>query len=389
MADETESAFPASIDNWRKHPHSSWGFQNVDRLVPTRTIEAGAAGAKALRVETLDLEAHQLADGRSIRTALNESFTDGFLVLHRGNVVAEHYANGLTSHTRHIVFSVSKSITGLVAGVLVDKGLLDPEALAVAYVPELAGSAFADATVRQVLDMTVNVRFIEDYLDPLGDVARYRVAMDWDPPRAFVYEGGLHDFLARLPRNEGPHGHMFQYVSPTTDVLGWVLERAGGKPLGTLVSECVWQPMGAESDAFIAVDRHGAARAAGGICATLGDLGRLGEMMRNEGSAEGRQVVPAAWFDDILNGGSREAWGRGEFTGLFSSARYRAKWYVPDVVPGEFCAIGIHGQWIYVDPVAEMTVVKLSSQPIPADDAMDQQTLAVFRMLGQHYRARA
>ena len=387
MADHTETAFPASIENWRVHPHSAWGFQNVDRLLPTQVIEAGGRAMPLPRGDRLDLDARCLSDGRSVRAVLDESFTDGFLVLRQGRLVAEHYANGLTDQTRHIVFSVSKSITGLVAGVLVEKGLLDPEATAGTYVPELMGSAFADATVRQVLDMQVDVRFIEDYLDPLGDVARYRVAMDWDPPRAFAYEGGLHDFLTRLPRADGPHGHRFRYVSPTTDVLGWVLERAGGAPLAALISRHLWQPMGAETAAFIAVDRHGAARAAGGICATLPDLARLGEMMRLGGQVDGRQVVPEAWFNDILTGGSREAWSRGEFTGLFPTARYRAKWYVPDAVPGVLCAIGIHGQWIYVDAEAEMVVVKLSSQPIPADDGLDRQTLEMFRALGALCRA--
>lgn len=388
MADHTETAFPASIENWRMHPHSAWGFQNVDRLLPTQVIEAGGRTMPLPRGNRLDLDAPLLSDGRSVRAALDESFTDGFLVLHRGQVVAEHYANGLTDQTRHIVFSVSKSITGLVAGVLGEKGLLDPEATVGTYVPELMGSAFGDATVRQVLDMQVDVRFIEDYLDPLGDVARYRVAMDWDPPRAFAYEGGLHDFLTRLPRDEGSHGEAFHYVSPVTDVLGWVLERAGGKPLAALISEHLWTPMGAETPAFIAVDRHGAARAAGGICATLPDLARIGDMMRHGGKADGRQVVPRVWVDDILQGGSREAWGRGEFTGLFPSARYRAKWYVPDAVPGEFCAIGIHGQWIYGDPKAEMTVVKLSSQPVPADEALDRLVLDICRSLGAFYRER-
>src|SRR5690606_34539489 len=148
------------------------------------------------------------------------------------------------------------------------------------YVPEIDGSAYGDATVRNLLDMTVSIRFVEDYLDPTGDVARYRVAMDWNPPGAFAYQGGLHDFLPTLPKGEAAHGERFHYVSPNSDLLGWVLERAGGLKMSEMLTRYLWQPLGAETSGYITVDRDGAARTAGGICVTLSDLARFGDMMR-------------------------------------------------------------------------------------------------------------
>lgn len=386
MTTMTTAMPEATLENWRRHPHNTWGFSHVDRLVTTQPIKIGQDTHPLPRAEQLDLSAISTDGGKTISAALSDSFTDGFMVLHRGRIIAEQYGPATDAETRHIVFSVSKSLTGSLAGVLVERGELDVDQPVIRYVPELAASAYRDCTVRHILDMTVSVRFIEDYLDPKGDVARYRVAMDWDPPKAFEYEGGLHDFVATLPHDAGPHGEKFHYVSPNSDVLGWILERAGGMAMAELLSRYIWQPMGAENDAYITVDRQGGARTAGGICTTVADLTRFGEMMRLKGLVDGRQVIPESWIDDILNGGDRQAWARGDLTDLFASGRYRSKWYIPDDVPGEFCAIGIHGQWIYVDPAAEMTAVKLSSQPIPADDDLDQQTLQIFRALGKHLK---
>ena len=369
-----------SLGNWRQHPFNVRGFVEVDRIVASQPIMADP-DAHALPIGApLELGAIRL-NGGSAAELLAASHTDGFLVLKDGAVVAETYGPALGATTRHIIFSVSKSVTGMLAGVLATRGELDPDALVTRYIPELRSSAYGDATVRHVLDMTVSLRFIEDYLDPKGDVARYRVAMDWNPPGDFPYEGGLHHFLGTLGKDNAPHGERFEYASPNSDLLGWILERAGGASVAELLARCLWQPLGAESDGFITVDRHGAARTAGGICVTLRDLARFGDMVRRDGEANGRQVIPAAWIDDILTQGSEEAWTRGEMTGLLRRARYRSKWYVPLDVPDTLIAIGIHGQWIYIDRGAGVTIVKLSSQPLPVDDPLDKKLLAMFRAI--------
>jgi CubicO group peptidase (beta-lactamase class C family) len=369
-----------TLANWRQHPFNVRGFVEVDRIIASQPIKAGPNPPPLRTGAMLDLEAVRVG-GLSAAQLLAASNTDGFLVFKDGAVVAEDYGPTMSATTRHIIFSVSKSVTGTLAGVLVERGELDPEAPVTRYIPELKSSAYGDATIRHVLDMTVSLRFIEDYLDPNGDVARYRVAMDWNPPANFPYEGGLHHFLGTLKKDRGPHGERFEYASPNSDLLGWILERAGNASIAELLTRHLWQPLGAETDGYITVDRLGAARTAGGICVTLHDLARFGEMVREDGKAQDRQVVPKAWIEDILTQGSEQAWKKGEMTGLLSHARYRSKWYVPSDVPDTLIAIGIHGQWIYIDRRAGVTIVKLSSQPLPVDDPLDVKILAMFRAI--------
>ncbi|SDJ79719.1 serine hydrolase domain-containing protein [Aliiruegeria lutimaris] len=379
---ETET----DLTNWRTHPFCRWSFHHVDRLLHGQPIAAPAQAGAVEQGNSIDLARLALPSGKSIAEALELSYSDALLVLHRGRIVHESYDGLMAPEDRHIIFSVSKSVTGALAGILVGEGRLDPEKPVTDYIPELANSAWGDATVRHVLDMVVSIRFIEDYLDPKGDVSRYRVAMDWNPPGDFPYEGGLHSFLPSLPKDSGPHGAAFHYVSPNSDVLGWILERAAGCKMADLLSEKIWRPLGAEADAWITVDREDGSRTAGGICTRARDLARFGEMMRNGGRANGVQIVPEAWIEDIVQNGDRQAWSRG--TGLdvlVPTGSYRNQWYLPDCLPGAMVAIGIHGQWIYADPRNEVTIVKLSSQPLPEDDALDAMMLEIFGTVAGHF----
>jgi CubicO group peptidase (beta-lactamase class C family) len=383
------SALPtATLDNWREHPQSVWGFTHVDSLVPVAPVPTAPPPAALRQGKPLDLARLAIVwagSRRSAEAALEETHTDGFMVLKDGAVVAERLINE-TATDRHIVFSVSKSITAALAGILVQQGKLDPEAPISRYVPEVAGSAYADATVRHVLDMAVSIRFVEDYLDPQGDVARYRAAMGWNPPGAIASADGINAFVTSLPKAEHPHGRRFHYVSPNSDLLGWIIERAAGENFASLLSRLVWQPMHMAQDAYVTVDRHGAPRTAGGICVSLGDMARFGEMMRNKGRYNGQRIVPEEWINDILHKGDAAQWSRGEMVNLFPDGRYRSKWYVPDPSSNVLCAIGIHGQWIYIDYDAGMVAVKQSSQPIPADEALDNLTYAMFQTIADELR---
>ena len=271
------------------------------------------------------------------------------------------------------------------AGVLVGRGQLDPDAPVTRYIPEAEGSAYGgDCTVRHVLDMTVAIRFVEDYLAPTGEFVRYREATGWNPVGDATGESDLRSFLVTLARDESrPHGAAFYYVSPDADLLGWILERASGTAYADLVTEALWQPMGAAFDAYVTVDRLGAPRSAGGCCVTLRDLGRFGELMRCRGTLDGRPIVPDWWIDDIRDNGDRAAWQRSASTALLPNGRYRSQWYGIGNGRGSICAIGIHGQWIYVDPEAEVVIAKQSSQPLPVDDAMDHLLLKGFEALSR------
>ena len=378
----------ATLENWRQHPHNVWGFTHVDSLIPTVAIPTAAPPTPLRQGKPLDLARLAIVwagSRRSAEAALEETHTDGFLVLKDGEVVAERLINQ-TATDRHIVFSVSKSITAALAGILVQQGKLDPQAPVTRYVPEVAGSAYEDATLRHVLDMAVSIRFVEDYLDPEGDVARYRAAMGWNPPGTIQSVDGINAFVTSLPKADHPHGRRFHYVSPNSDLLGWIIERAGGENFAGQLSRLIWQPMHMAQDACVTVDRHGAPRTAGGICTSLGDLARFGEMMRNKGRYNGQRIVPEEWINDILHQGDAAQWSRGEMVNLFPDGRYRSKWYVPDPSSSVLCAIGIHGQWIYIDYDAGMVAVKQSSQPVPADEALDNLTYAMFQAIADELR---
>lgn len=375
----TEPHPQATLANWRQHPYSIWGFSHIDSLLPVSPIRTAApvplASGKALDLSGIGFDWQ--GQRRSVPQVLAETYTDGFLVLKDGSIAAETYINE-DAASRHIVFSVSKSITATLAGVLVEQGLLDPAAPVLTYVPEAQGSAYADCMVRHVLDMSVSIRFVEDYVDPFGDVARYRVAMGWNPPGQITDTGGLHRFIASLPKGETQHGERFHYVSPNSDMLGWIIERASGSTVAELLSRHIWQPMGMEHDAFITLDQKGAPRTAGGICTSLRDLARFGEMVRLKGTYGGKRIIPESWIDDILANGDSVAWSKGEMTGLYRHGRYRSKWYVPEPDSHLVCAIGIHGQWIYIDRAKNLVVVKRSSHPVPSDEPTDCMIMAMF-----------
>jgi CubicO group peptidase (beta-lactamase class C family) len=384
-------ASPAAADNqvtlanWRTAPFNRWAFSHVSEIVPSAVIANDPLRVTPLASAPDDLGGvpYRTADGQkgTVAGMLADTFTDGFLVMRQGRILTEHYAAALTPMRPHIVFSVSKSITGSLAGILVEAGVLDPDAPVTTYLPEAKKSAYGDATVRHVLDMTVAIDFAENYLDPEGDFLRYRKASGWNPVDNPATAGDLRSFLAGIRRAEGDHGHTFHYVSPNSDMLGWLLERAGGRKLADILSDGIWQHIGAEMPALVTVDRLGAARTAGGMSATLRDLGRFGEMMRNHGTAGGKTVVPKSWVDDIVKNGDAGAWARGDMAHFIPGGKYRSKWYIVDEAREAFCAVGIHGQWIYVDRKAEMVAVKVSSQPLPVDEAMDRHILAALRAI--------
>jgi CubicO group peptidase (beta-lactamase class C family) len=231
--------------------------------------------------------------------------------------------------------------------------------------------------------MTVSLDFDETYLDPASAFGRYRRATLWNPALEGAPTETMRGFIAGIGKGEGPHGEMFRYRSPNSDLLGIIVERASGARYADLMSETLWSPLQARRDAFVTVDAEGTARAAGGISVAARDLARVGEMMRQGGAVDGRQVVPESWVSDTLNGGDAAAWKRGDFSFLLPDGRYRNKWYQTGYESRAFCGIGIHGQWLYVDPAAETVIVKLSSQPLPADDPMDKECLDFFQAIAR------
>lgn len=361
-----------TLKNWRTAPFNSWSFVNVESLLNGQSIPKGSLSLPWETTTAIDLENITLPNGQSAKEAIHTSHGDALVVVDDGKLCSEFYFGETNADSRHLLFSITKSVVGILAGILIEEGSLSRDLLVTQYIPELANSAWGDATVDQVLDMLVSVDFGEDYLDPQGLMEHYRVAMEWNPPGNVDYSGGLHRFLTRVAKGKQEHGQYMQYASPTTDVLGWILERASGESIPTLISSRIWQRIGAQANAWISVDKENGARTAGGMCATALDLARFGEALRLNADAQGSPFISPHWREDILLSGNRNAWKNGTLNVLFPAGHYRNKWYVPDRLPGAMMAIGIHGQWLYIDPIRKITIVKLSSQPLPEDGPLDQ-----------------
>ncbi len=375
------SGAAATLANWRTAPYCQWSFENVGEIVPSQVITAtvGDADHDIVPIGALaDLDV-QGTDGtmQSPRTFLEASETDELVVMRNGRIVAEWHAAHRNPARPHIVFSMSKSLTGLLAGVLSGKGLLSFSKAIMDYVPEVQGSAYADATVQQLFDMEISVDFVEDYLDTSGGFDRYRRATGWNPDRPDDPAPDLRSFVCSISKGAWQHGERHAYRSPNTDLAGIVLERAAGDRFATLMSEHLWAPSGARSDAMVTVDRLGTARAAGGVSATARDLARAGELVRIGGGS----IIPKSFIADLWTGGSREAWRNGDQAALFPQGSYRNYWY--ETGEGELAAIGIHGQWIWVDPANATVIVKLSSQSLPVDAPLDQAIVRMLRTVAQ------
>ena len=374
-----------NLSNWRQSPYSQWSFHHVREVVPTENIPAARETVADWpvaehRLDQLSFEGAN-AEPWSLDQLHQSTCTDALLIAHQGKLVHEWYAHDDMGRQPHIVFSVSKSITATLAGVLVEQGLLDPGKPVLDYLPVLGESAYADCSVQQVLDMTVSLDFDEIYTATEGKFVEYRISTGWHPGAIDQIDLGLHDFLISLKRGNDPHGQVFEYKSPNSDLLGWILETVAGERLANLFAKYLWQPMGAEADACITLDRKGAARSAGGFCAIPRDLLRFGELMRNQGRVADRQVIPEAWVEDCRAGGDPEAWQRGVTVERFPNGSYRNKWYQTGNDHRAFCATGIHSQWIYIDPIDEVVIVKLSCQPDPLNAQLGSANLRSFEAI--------
>ncbi len=369
-----------TLANWRTPPFNQWALHHVREVVPSAEIANDPENIWQLALGEADLS------GLGIEAALASTATDAMVVLHHGRIVFEQYANGMARNTPHILMSVSKSVLGVVAGILAAQGRLDTAAPVTSLIPEVAGSAYDGATLGQLLDMRAGIAFEENYEAVSGAIIEYRKAQGWNPLAPGETASDLRSFFPVLRDGDGPHGGRFHYVSPNTDLLGWALERASGTRYADLTSQLLWAPMGAQRDAYITVDRLGAPRCAGGVCATARDLARLGQLIAQGGAREGRQIVPEAWIADITGNGDAGAWDRGDFAHLFPGAamHYRDKWYVTREATPMLSGLGVNGQHLFVDRARQLVIAKFSSQASALDVPAIEATMAmVARIRGR------
>ncbi len=370
-------------------PKLRWTVCHFRQLTPTVGVSRGL-GAPVPFERKIDpsidaITFTPLSGGKdmSFAESFSANYADGIVVLHEGKIVYERYAGCLDDAGQHGAMSVTKSLIGLMGEMLVAEGTLDETARVGALVPELAGSAFGDATVRQVLDMTTGLAYSEDYGDPNADVWRYSAAgnplpkpADYTGPRTYF------EYLQTVQK-EGEHGIAFGYKTVNTDSLGWIIARTTGKSVADLLSERIWSQMGAEQDAYFTVDSIGTPYAGGGLNAGLRDMARIGQLMLGGGAINGKQLVPTGAIDHIRAGGDKAAFAKAGYA-LLKGWSYRGMWWNTGNANGAFMARGVHGQAIYVDPAARMVIARFSSNPSASNTVNDPISLPAYEAVARH-----
>ncbi|MGI9318603.1 MAG: serine hydrolase domain-containing protein, partial [bacterium] len=295
---------------WDRAPWNRWSFQHIREILPTIEVWRGSSPVWTLEQRNVELggieigvsESFHSAENPTIGDWLEGSYTDGFIVIHKGTIVYERYMNEMQPRSLHLSQSMAKSITASVAGILIHKGLLDPEERVESYLPELSVTAWKGAKLQHVMDMTTGVHYVEDYEAPDSDIATTDIVSGWKLA-ANGYKGPtcVWEQILMLTQGVREHGALFQYRSIETDVLAHCMERVSQAPLADLISQELWQPLGCEESACFTVDSAGYPLADGGFNATLRDYARFGLMMLQKGSGNGKQIIPAAWIEDIHN----------------------------------------------------------------------------------------
>ncbi len=384
-----ENRIPRNL--WDRAPYNRWSFQHIREILPTVEVWRGEGAVWELPQKLHDLSELELtsavATGKAVTISvnhwLNNSYTDGFLVMHRGEIVFERYMNHMHHRSLHLSQSMAKSVTASVAGILIGRRLLDPGTQVVHYLPELTHTAWNGATVQQVMDMTTGVRYVEDYEALDSDIAITDIASGWkQPPADYAGPASMWDQILTLTRAERAHGTGFQYRSIETDVLAHCMERVSKTRLAELISKELWQPLGCESDACFTVDSAGYALADGGFNATLRDYARFGQMHLQNGFANGQQIVPSEWIADIHN--TDGTLFQAPYTNATPRGGYRNQFWIENVDEQAYMARGVFGQLIYISPTSQMVAVKLSSWPEFTSVPRLQEALSAFHSIGAY-----
>lgn len=348
-------------------------FSAMERIFPAHQIE------KSVRPQPWPEDIHPLpaslvVHGQSydLDPFLNLTRTTSLTVLHKGTILAETFSQGYTRQSRATSFSVAKSFVSTLIGVALHKGWIrDLNDDVTLYLPELRNTSWQGVRIVDLLQMSSGTGFTEDYSDETTDAFTI-----FD--RMFVGLNGIDALTATYSRATEP-GTSFHYASINTHVLSMVLRRMSGKSLADLLQTELWEKLGAEADASWLADLHGSEIGFWGLNARPRDFARLGQLMLNDGvSPSGERILPQGWVQqatipsrpDLVPGEINNVWG------------YQYQWWAPaPASAGDYSAIGIWGQFIYVDPSRDVVIVKTSADP----DfwANEYNTILMFRALSE------
>ena len=375
-----------TFQNYRDYPFSKWSFRNMGAPLHVLMIPRGGTMHKFKETNNSNTgnTLIPLTEGKaeSFETIFNNNETDGVIVVRNNTILFEKYWNGLSRDYQHIWYSMTKSLTSSALGLLVADGKIDLTASPVKYIPELKGSPYERATIQDILNMSTALGFSETYTDTASFFYKY-----YGNASNFFYTGGgesdpattpvlgTYDFVSKMATANSAMqpGYKFEYNSSNVDVISWIISRITGKTYQHFIQEKIWSKIGAEHDAYITADKAYTAMATGGMNTTLRDAALFATLILNRGKMDGKQLIPVAWVDETLKitAGDKERYSRND---VYVKAgmpwiTYKNFWWILDERKGEYCAVGIHGQVIYINRSANMIIAYFSSQPVAGSAA--------------------
>ncbi|MGB3456330.1 MAG: serine hydrolase [Litorimonas sp.] len=345
-------------------------FSNMDRAFLTRTLDVELRDD--LRSNPSPLPETISIDGEDqpVSTILEELDTTALVILRDGEIIHESYYLGTDADDRRISWSVAKSFMSGLYGVALESGairsLYDP---VTDYIPELAGTAYEGASLRNILNMSSGIRYNEDYLDQASDINKMG--------RTIALGGSLDDYTTTLTTRQFEPGTDWQYVSMDTHVAAWALRNATGRSIHALWEE-TYGPLGFRQPPFYLTDGEGVAFALGGLNLTTRDYAKFGQLFLQGGEWNGTQLIPADWVAASTVHTAPALSDR--------DVGYGYQWWVPMPADRDFFAVGIYGQYVYVDPETNIVIAKNAAdreftQPTSVGPHSMNLNIALFREL--------
>ena len=349
-------------------------YLNMQDYFPTKTVEKSTKPFIFPRVKNKTLPASFALNKTNYNTLkyIDSSYTQGLIWIQNDTIQYENYWSGQKEEVKHISWSMSKSYVSALFGIAMEEGYIKSINQTVdEYLPELKGSGYENVKIKDVLQMASGIGFNEDYSNPKADINVY-----WS---GFV-SGKSQDKFASTLVNEEPPGTYNHYVSINTHVLAMIIVKATGRSLTDYLQEKIWKPIGTEFDAYWLVDGEGMEMALGGLNACLRDYAKLGRLYLNKGKYNGKQIVPEKWIENSVTVTEKHL-----LPSTNGGTGYGYQWWIPEGNEGEFMAIGIFNQYIYINPKTKTVIVKNSANEKYYDGANPYRStdvhLALFRKL--------
>ena len=331
-------------------------FNRAYKIFPTSKLLASNKPASFEVAQSIDLPSKFAFRGSliDVEEFLFRTGTSALLIINDGKISYENYWLTGGKDVKWMSMSVSKSFISALVGIAIEQGYIDSVNDSITeYVPQLKNSAYEGIQIKDVLQMSSGARWNEDYSDPDSDVMR--------SAKIFATGGSLDDFSASLT-NELKPGTFNRYNSTDTQVLGMLLREATGISVTKYMQEVLWNPMGAESNAYWLIDSENMEMVYAGLNATARDYAKLGELFRLKGKFNGKQIVPSSWVKSSTTPDAPHLMP-GENPLSDYPMGYGYQWWIPDD-SDDFAAIGVYNQFIYVSPENNTVVVKLSANKI-------------------------